>query len=487
MRITSLSTILVVALLVTTTTINIEWKGDAAELTQRPSLPPCRAVRTRREIRTLTDEERNRFFAAIRRLQSGNRPTAYDRFVQTHYNARLTAHGWPWFLPWHRVLIREFERKLQEYDPSVMLPYWDWAYDSQAPEKAPVWQSTWFGGNGRVGDNCVTDGAFARWRPFYPQPHCIRRDWTGGRDILPAFYSPEMLSAIAERSAAYVDFYQQTESPPHNSVHSSIGSDMATMYSANDPIFWVHHAFVDKQWDDWQQLDLRNMRAYGGTNYDGTPALPSDRLLPFSYRVGDVFDTRNLCYTYAQFRAGIRLNVDQSPANTTSPTVLSSPTSTIVAVNNQTLVDPLDRTELLSIRVPHPIPEQWLRTNNANIPAVRATEAYLRDLAISINDIRNHVSPSVPINQLEKLSNFMNSTANTEDGQLTATRKGRQMVFSAAALKNMSTDEVTAQIQQLLDTQPPLAVSAQDNTGEPTLEGIIGVNAAKQLRDKYGL
>ncbi|KAI9594606.1 hypothetical protein BDF19DRAFT_343974, partial [Syncephalis fuscata] len=101
----------------------------------------CSSIRGRREIRTLSDEERNRFFAAVRALQSGPRPTVYDRFVQTHYNARQVAHGWPWFLPWHRAFIREFERRLQEKDSSVMLPYWDWAYDSQAPEQAPVWQS----------------------------------------------------------------------------------------------------------------------------------------------------------------------------------------------------------------------------------------------------------------------------------------------------------------------------------------------------------
>ena len=35
-------------------------------------------------------------------------------------------HGWEEFLPWHRLYLYNFEQRLQDVDPTVTLPYWDW-------------------------------------------------------------------------------------------------------------------------------------------------------------------------------------------------------------------------------------------------------------------------------------------------------------------------------------------------------------------------
>src|SRR5262249_16263466 len=50
------------------------------------------------------------------------------------YWARIHAnqcqHGWEEFLTWHRVYLYGFEKQLQDIDPTVTLPYWDWAADA---------------------------------------------------------------------------------------------------------------------------------------------------------------------------------------------------------------------------------------------------------------------------------------------------------------------------------------------------------------------
>src|SRR5690349_2460953 len=102
-------------------------------------LNQCQGVRARREIRTLSDGERQSFISAIRRLQQGNAPTRYDGFINTHNNARVYAHGFALFFPWHRYFLRLYEMALQESDSGIMLPYWDWSFDSQAPETSIVW------------------------------------------------------------------------------------------------------------------------------------------------------------------------------------------------------------------------------------------------------------------------------------------------------------------------------------------------------------
>ena len=38
----------------------------------------------------------------------------------------------------------------------------------------------------------------------------------------------------------------------HNRVHLYIGGNMAPMTSPNDPVFFLHHCFIDEVWDDWQ-------------------------------------------------------------------------------------------------------------------------------------------------------------------------------------------------------------------------------------------
>lgn len=38
----------------------------------------------------------------------------------------------------------------------------------------------------------------------------------------------------------------------HNKVHQWIGGHMTGGTAPNDPVFWLHHAFVDLLWDRWQ-------------------------------------------------------------------------------------------------------------------------------------------------------------------------------------------------------------------------------------------
>ncbi|MDF9814547.1 hypothetical protein M2266_003778 [Streptomyces sp. SPB162] len=40
----------------------------------------------------------------------------------------------------------------------------------------------------------------------------------------------------------------------HNRVHQWIGGHMTGATSPNDPVFWLHHAFIDLIWLRWQRL-----------------------------------------------------------------------------------------------------------------------------------------------------------------------------------------------------------------------------------------
>jgi len=50
------------------------------------------------------------------------------------------------------------------------------------------------------------------------------------------------------------NFQNERISVIHNVVHLWVGGDMLTMGSSNDPVFWLHHCFIDALYYGWQSL-----------------------------------------------------------------------------------------------------------------------------------------------------------------------------------------------------------------------------------------
>jgi hypothetical protein len=85
----------------------------------------------RRNIRTVTSEERQRFVQALLALQDGaGGHAAEDGYLDPEaLAAAARAHEGPSFLLWHRELCGRFERMLRRIDPELSLHYWDWNQD----------------------------------------------------------------------------------------------------------------------------------------------------------------------------------------------------------------------------------------------------------------------------------------------------------------------------------------------------------------------
>jgi tyrosinase len=86
-------------------------------------------IKIRKNIDYLTADELQRFRKAVAQMKS------LDQYQQDErsfgYWARIHAnqcqHSWEQFLTWHRAYLYFFEQQLQDIDPTVTLPYWDWA------------------------------------------------------------------------------------------------------------------------------------------------------------------------------------------------------------------------------------------------------------------------------------------------------------------------------------------------------------------------
>ncbi|KAI9227956.1 MAG: hypothetical protein DHS80DRAFT_16287, partial [Piptocephalis tieghemiana] len=283
--------------------------AETASEKEKPALPyigpksgacPPEGLGQRKEIRALSVEERQRFFAALQTLKDTK---IYERFTQHHLDNRLSVHNQAVFLPWHRVYVRSFELALQQIDSRIWMPYWEWTLDSQAPEKSAIFTPEFMGGNGRASDHCVTDGPFANWTMALPKPHCLRRNFRRGTTC-GVFHASESINRIITQSTSYDNFRQMFESVPHAGPHLGIGGDMKLMESPNDPIFWLHHSYVDKVYWQWQKSRPELANTYNGPTFSGSlkragrPATLDDSLSPFPYKVRDALSAEALCYTY---------------------------------------------------------------------------------------------------------------------------------------------------------------------------------------------
>ncbi|MGV9454731.1 tyrosinase family protein [Streptomyces sp. NPDC003635] len=235
---------------------------------------------TRKDVSTLTRAERRRLVNALLELK---RRGEYDEFVRTHIDYYVsdgedglrTAHMAPSFLPWHRQFLLELERALRRVDSSVTLPYWDWTKDRTAG--AAPWTSDLLGGNGRRTDRQVMTGPFAyaqgNWtiRESVTDGRFLTRDLGRARDPIalptkrdlewamadPVYDARPWNSTVRKGFRNKLEGWGEGRGPVawrnHNRVHRWVGGDMVGGASVNDPVFWMHHAFIDLCWTRWQR------------------------------------------------------------------------------------------------------------------------------------------------------------------------------------------------------------------------------------------
>jgi len=266
----------------------------------------------RKSVKALTDAERKAYVNAVLALKkSPSRMTPptrsrYDDYVLVHIltmrpvsvtdpkkpvdNTNITigdmrtdlwAHQSPAFVPWHREFLRQFELDLQlvAKDNSIAIPYWDWTVNSA--KDGPPWTQDFMGGDGH-------DGPVADQSPFAGRDRWQITLSTNKADQLvrgfglrPGFgrlpVSAEVTLTLGENAydatpwntvptATFrnrVEGYNMegfaspaTDSGMHNLVHNWVGGNSGTMLwssSPNDPVFFLHHANIDRLWGAWQK------------------------------------------------------------------------------------------------------------------------------------------------------------------------------------------------------------------------------------------
>ena len=187
--------------------------------------------------------------------------------------------------PWHRQYLREVELALRQVSGNceLTIPYWDWTIDALFPTASPVWSIV--GGNGVTGSQCVTSGPFSGFSP------CIRRQWNGAYGVPSIGQIASILSGTSYNSVV-----AQIEAV-HGSVHMFVGGHMTAHSSPHDPVFFLHHAFIDKLQDDWRKPTSQG--GFGnGVGY--VASLLNAPITPFGLTAADLMNSEEqLCVSYA--------------------------------------------------------------------------------------------------------------------------------------------------------------------------------------------
>ncbi|MDJ0799362.1 MAG: tyrosinase family protein [Calothrix sp. MO_167.B12] len=202
----------------------------------------------RKEISQLSAEELQKLRTAYALLQQEVGEGGYQQIAGLHGLPlpSYCPHNDPSFLPWHRAYLVRFEQALQRHVPDVTLPYWDWISQESQTKGLPdaVVESTYVNSEGVEVPN-----------PLYSAQLPIGGQTTRRRIPISSRRLSELENpvAVAMQETNFIGFSERLENP-HNFVHVWVGGSMSSVpYAAFDPIFWMHHAYVDRQWYIWQQ------------------------------------------------------------------------------------------------------------------------------------------------------------------------------------------------------------------------------------------
>jgi tyrosinase len=245
----------------------------------------------------------------LRARPSGRFPGSQNRYediVVLHQSSTPSVHGNAKFLLWHRYLLWTFEDVLRrECGFRASIPFLNEARYAGRFASSSIFSAQWFGALLARG-NCVTDGQFANLaNNIGPgstnRRHCLSRN---GDESKTANTKQSITDACNARTT-FADMAACTEGGAHAWGHNGIGAVMQDVYgSPSDPVFWLHHAYIDNNFKKWQDGDARRRTTtVSGQDGDGNDLTLNTGLsmngIRAGVRIGDVLDTtKMLCYRY---------------------------------------------------------------------------------------------------------------------------------------------------------------------------------------------
>jgi Common central domain of tyrosinase/Polyphenol oxidase middle domain/Protein of unknown function (DUF_B2219) len=214
-------------------------------MAQAPAATAEAAVRFRRNVYCLSEGSPaiTAYRTAVQTMKSrpATDPTSWMAQANIHgalspppgMIADACQHNPQFFLSWHRMYLHYFERiaRAASGDPNFSLPYW--GYSPTGARNLPE--------SFRTPAN-ASNALFASQR---------RATINSGGNLSASAVDP----GAALSQLAFLGMSSSIDGTPHGVVHTGVGGPgglMSTFETAGqDPIFWLHHANIDRIWELW--------------------------------------------------------------------------------------------------------------------------------------------------------------------------------------------------------------------------------------------
>lgn len=276
-------------------------------MTLQVAAQPPRALATlkvRQNISEMSTAEVNRLRKAIEGMLERPDNRGYQFFAGWHgVPLEICQHHNPYFLPWHRGYLYHFELALQEVDPGVTIPWWNWMDESGIPSAYKVRKV------GKKKNPLASAPVKPLGVPREPGwPRRTHREPGGAPGVLAPpladahFSGAQGAAKWLMAAPSYEEFWKRC-AVIHDNVHVWVGGMTGQMsdqnWSAFDPIFWAHHSMVDRLWRIWQHNNPGALPNHATLEYSMTFAREP------SMRVREVLDVKALGYEYAAQSASV--------------------------------------------------------------------------------------------------------------------------------------------------------------------------------------
>jgi tyrosinase len=153
-------------------------------------------------------------------------------------------YGYPThFLTWHRLYLYFFERIVEKYaGEPFALPYWRYRPDNPESWKLPKTSLA------KTIDGKANPLYFAEQNKTFVEKGILTAAEVNASD---AVAMKQLLPGNGRDG-----FSLALEITPHGDVHSAVGTvkGMGVFgFAGRDPIFWMHHANIDRIWESWRR------------------------------------------------------------------------------------------------------------------------------------------------------------------------------------------------------------------------------------------
>ena len=257
-------------------------------VTVRPAANAAPArLNIRKNISALSPAELANLRRAIKQAMELNDKRGFEYFAGWHgVPLGWCQHHDALFLPWHRAYLYWLELALQSQVAGVTLPWWDWSTAGTIPAAYTEAQA---GGAGNVLAAGVAIKVFGAAPKAGWPTHTSRAPGHDIEQVPGPPYPKEWAHAM--QATNYTDFSQRIWTV-HDTVHVWLGGTLAQVdWAAYDPLFFAHHANIDRAWRIWQT-------SHPGANPPASVLGQSLQTDP-ALTVRATLDVRQLGYEYA--------------------------------------------------------------------------------------------------------------------------------------------------------------------------------------------